>query len=119
MFANMTWLLVGSSAKEFFTLEEAWRSVLRISLGEAENFYPQILAAQPTVGPVVIVLYQVLGIVLLLNVVIAIILEVWLNLLRFLRKEGWRGGTGEMIINKYESVVVLKRCKMTEKSSWR
>lgn len=76
VFSSLTWLLVGSSTLEFSTLENAWKSVVRISLGESENFYPQILAAQPTVGPVVVVLYQVLGIVLLLNVVIAILLEV-------------------------------------------
>lgn len=76
MFANLTWLLVGSSSAEFFTLEEAWRSVIRVTLGEAENFFPQILEAQPTVGPVIVVLYQVLGVVLLLNVVIAMLLEV-------------------------------------------
>lgn len=76
VFSSLTWLLVGSSTQEFSTLEEAWKSVTRISLGESENFYPQILAAQPSVGPVVVVLYQVLGIVLLLNVVIAILLEV-------------------------------------------
>lgn len=76
VFSSLTWLLVGSSTQEFSTLEDAWKSVTRISLGESENFYPQILAAQPTVGPVVVVLYQVLGIVLLLNVVIAILLEV-------------------------------------------
>ncbi|CAN0552228.1 unnamed protein product, partial [Ectocarpus sp. 12 AP-2014] len=80
-FSALAWLLVGSSTKEFSTLGDAWRSVIRISLGESENFYPQILDAQPTVGPVVVVLYQVLGVVLLLNVVIAILLEVgWLVL---------------------------------------
>lgn len=72
----LAWLLVGSSIEEFSTLQRAWQSVTRISLGESENFYPQILEAQPTLGPVVVVLYQVLGIVLLLNVVIAILLEV-------------------------------------------
>ncbi|CAM9848372.1 unnamed protein product, partial [Ectocarpus sp. 13 AM-2016] len=76
-FSALAWLLVGSSTKEFSTLEDAWRSVIRISLGESENFYPQILDAQPTVGPVVVVLYQVLGVVLLLNVVIAILLEAY------------------------------------------
>lgn len=76
VFTNLTWLLVGSSAIQFSTLEEAWRSVVRVSLGEYENFYPQILDAQPIVGPVIVVLYQVLGIVLLLNVVIAVLLEV-------------------------------------------
>eukprot|EP00904_Undaria_pinnatifida_P010525 jgi/Undpi1/6602/HiC_scaffold_20.g09081.m1 len=75
VFTNLTWLLVGSSAIQFSTLEEAWRSVVRVSLGEYENFYPQILDAQPIVGPVIVVLYQVLGIVLLLNVVIAVLLE--------------------------------------------
>lgn len=76
VFAPLTWLLVGSSTLEFSTLEKAWQSVTRISLGESENFYPQILEAQPTVGPVVVVLYQVLGVVLLLNVVIAVLLQV-------------------------------------------
>ena len=76
VFANLTWLLVGSSTVEFSTLGEAWRSVVRVTLGESENFYPQILEAQPTVGPVIVVLYQVLGVVLLLNVVIAVLLEV-------------------------------------------
>ena len=76
MFSNLTWLLVGSSTPEFSSLDEAWRSVIRVTLGESENFYPQILAAQPTVGPVIVVLYQVLGVVLLLNVVIAVLLEV-------------------------------------------
>lgn len=50
--------------------------MLRTSLGEAENFYPEILGAVPDIGPVVVILYQVLGIVLLLNVLIAIFLEV-------------------------------------------
>lgn len=50
--------------------------MLRISLGESEKIFPQIIEAQPTVGPLVVVLYQVLGVVLLFNVVIAIILEV-------------------------------------------
>lgn len=76
VFSALTWLLVGSSTEEFSSLDRAWASVTRVSLGEGENFYPQILAAQPTVGPVVVVIYQVLGIVLLLNVVIAILLEV-------------------------------------------
>ncbi len=76
VFAALTWLLVGSSTFEFSDLDRAWQSVVRIFLGESENFYPQILEAQPTVGPVVVVLYQVLGVVLLLNVVIAILLEV-------------------------------------------
>lgn len=84
VFSSLTWLLVGSSTVEFSTLESAWKSVTRISLGESENFYPQILAAQPTVGPVVVVLYQVLGIVLLLNVVIAILLEVRQSMLLLL-----------------------------------
>lgn len=76
VFTNLTWLLVGSSSKEFYTLEEAWKSIVRVSLGESENFYPQILTAKPDVGPVVVVLYQVLAVILLLNVVIAILLEV-------------------------------------------
>lgn len=76
VFTNLTWLMVGSSAIEFSSLDEAWQSVIRVSLGESENFYPQILAAQPTFGPIVIVFYQVLGLVLLLNVVIAVLLEV-------------------------------------------
>ena len=76
VFTNLTWLLVGSSSTQFSTAGEAWRSVIRVSLGEYENFYPQILAAQPTVGPVIVVLYQVLGVVLLLHVVIAVLLEV-------------------------------------------
>ena len=77
VFSNLTWLLVGSTAVEFSTFEEAWKSIIRVSLGESENFYPQILAAQPQFGPVVVVLYQVLAIILLLNVVIAVLLEVW------------------------------------------
>lgn len=85
VFSALTWLLVGSSTQEFSTLLDAFRSVTRISLGESENFYPQILAAQPSVGPVVVVLYQVLGIVLLLNVVIAILLEVGRSVLLW----GW------------------------------
>lgn len=76
VFVQLLWLLTGSSAVEFSTLEGAWQSIIRISLGESENFYPQILEAQPSTGPIVVVLYQVLVIVLLLNVVIAIILEV-------------------------------------------
>ncbi|CAN0453570.1 unnamed protein product, partial [Hapterophycus canaliculatus] len=59
VFSALTWLLVGSSTEEFSTLDKAWASVTRVSLGEGENFYPQILAAQPTVGPVVVVIYQV------------------------------------------------------------
>ncbi|CAM9245358.1 unnamed protein product, partial [Laminaria digitata] len=77
VFTNLTWLLVGSHSEEFSTPGEAWRSVTRVSLGEYENFYPQILEAQPTVGPVIVVVYQVLGVVLLLNVVIAVLLEAY------------------------------------------
>lgn len=76
MFANLTYLLAGSGCEHFSTLGEAWRSAIRVSLGEYNNFYPQILAAQPTVGPVIVVLYQVLAVILLLNVVIAILVEV-------------------------------------------
>lgn len=76
MFTNLTWLLVGSRSEEFFTPGEAWRSITRISLGECGIFYPQILEAQPTVGPVIVVVLQVLQMVLLLNVVIAVLLEV-------------------------------------------
>lgn len=76
VFTNLTHLLAGSSCKDFSTLEEAWRSAIRVSLGEYNNFYPQILAVQPTVGPVIVVFYQVLAVILLLNVVIAILVEV-------------------------------------------
>ncbi|CAM9198098.1 unnamed protein product, partial [Laminaria digitata] len=76
VFMNLTWLLVGSRSEAFTTTAETWRSVIRIALGEYENFYPQIMEAQPTVGPVVVVVYQVLEVVLLLNVVIAVLLEV-------------------------------------------
>ncbi|CAB1099209.1 unnamed protein product [Ectocarpus sp. CCAP 1310/34] len=44
-FAALTFLLVGSSTKEISTLEDAWRSVIRISPGESDNLYPQILDA--------------------------------------------------------------------------
>lgn len=76
VFSIILWLLAGTTAGEFSTMEGAFCSIIRISLGESENFYPQILEAQSAVGSAVIVLYQVLGVVLLLTVVIAIILEV-------------------------------------------
>ena len=76
MFVHVNWLIVGKVSADFTTRESAWRSMLRTSLGEAENFYPEILESIPDIGPVVVVLYQVLGIVLLLNVLIAIFLEV-------------------------------------------
>ena len=76
MFANLTWFLVGSRLRDFSTAGEAWRSVIRVLLGEYETFYQQIMEAQPTVGPLIVVAYQVLGVVLLLNVVIAVLLEV-------------------------------------------
>ena len=77
VFTNLTWLLVGSRSEDFSTPGGAWRSVIRVSLGEYESFYPQILGAQPAVGPVIVVVYQVLAVVLLLNVVIAVLVEVW------------------------------------------
>lgn len=119
MFSALTWLLVGSSTEEFSSLDRAWASVTRISLGEGENFYPQILAAQPTVGPVVVVIYQVLGIVLLLNVVIAILLEVGLIAsvgtskidtdLRGLRgrRSGASGGRLSAVVRSWGAAVAL------------
>lgn len=73
---DLTWLLIGKGSDEFDSLMDALRSMMRISLGESENFYPQMLEVQPEVGPVVITLFHVLVVVLLLNVVVAIILEV-------------------------------------------
>ncbi|CAM9200045.1 unnamed protein product [Ascophyllum nodosum] len=111
VFSNLTWLLVGSTAVEFSTFEEAWKSIIRVSLGESENFYPQILAAQPQFGPVVVVLYQVLAIILLLNVVIAVLLEAY---------RGVRGGMkGEDTI--FQSLVAflgLSWCSFQARMRW-
>ncbi|CAM9584781.1 unnamed protein product [Ectocarpus sp. 4 AP-2014] len=110
-FAALTWLLVGSSTKEFSTLEDAWRSVTRISLGESENFYPQILDAQPTVGPVVVVLYQVLGVVLLLNVVIAILLEAYRGVVSGMRGE-------DTIFQSFIAFVGMSWCSLKTRIRW-
>ncbi|CAM9848987.1 unnamed protein product [Ectocarpus sp. 6 AP-2014] len=110
-FAALTWLLVGSSTKEFSTLVEAWGSVTRISLGESENFYPQILDAQPTVGPVVVVLYQVLGVVLLLNVVIAIFLEAYRGVVSGVRGE-------DTIFQSFIAFVGMSWCSLKTRIRW-
>ncbi|CAM9350133.1 unnamed protein product [Ectocarpus sp. 8 AP-2014] len=110
-FAALTWLLVGSSTKEFSTLEDAWQSVTRISLGESENFYPQILDAQPTVGPVVVVLYQVLGVVLLLNVVIAILLEAYRGVVSGMRGE-------DTILQSFMAFVGMSWCSSKTRIRW-
>eukprot|EP00752_Nemacystus_decipiens_P012801 g11336.t1 len=111
VFSCLTWLLVGSSTVEFSTLESAWQSVTRISLGESENFYPQILAAQPSVGPVVVVLYQVLGIVLLLNVVIAILLEAYRGVVRGMRGE-------DTIFQSFVAFVGMTLCSLRTRIRW-
>ncbi|CAN0206803.1 unnamed protein product, partial [Ectocarpus sp. 12 AP-2014] len=110
-FSTLTWLLVGSSTKEFSTLEDAWQSVTRISLGESENFYPQILDAQPTVGPVVVVLYQVLGVVLLLNVVIAILLEAYRGVVSGMRGE-------DTIFQSFIAFVGMSWCSLKTRIRW-
>ncbi|CAN0001978.1 unnamed protein product [Ectocarpus fasciculatus] len=110
-FAALTWLLVGSSTKEFSTLEDAWQSVTRISLGESENFYPQILEAQPTVGPVVVVLYQVLGVVLLLNVVIAILLEAYRGVVSGMHGE-------DTIFQSFVAFVGMSWCSLKTRIRW-
>lgn len=101
MFANLTWLLVGTRIEDFSTAKEAWQSVIRVFLGEYETFYQQIMEAQPTVGPVIVVAYQVLGVVLLLNVVIAVLLEVCYSVrycsLVWLAFEGRSFGSGGII----------------------
>lgn len=76
MFTNLTWFFVGPRSEDFSTPRGAWQSVIRVTLGEYETFYSQITEAQPTVGPIIVLVYQVLGVVLLLNVVIAVLLEV-------------------------------------------
>ncbi|CAM9624346.1 unnamed protein product, partial [Ectocarpus sp. 12 AP-2014] len=110
-FSALMWLLVGSSTKEFSTLEDAWQSVTRISLGESENFYPQILDAQPTVGPVVVVLYQVLGVVLLLNVVIAILLEAYRGVVSGMRGE-------DTIFQSFIAFVGMSWCSLKTRIRW-
>lgn len=76
VFVEVTWLIIGKGYGDFTKLGSAWRSMLRISLGEGENFYPNIKEAQPRVGAVLIIVYQMLGVVVLLNMIVAIILEV-------------------------------------------
>ncbi|CAM9826595.1 unnamed protein product, partial [Sphacelaria rigidula] len=87
VFVHVNWLIVGKVSADFTTNQSAWRSMLRTSLGEAENFYPEILGAVPDIGPVVVILYQVLGIVLLLNVLIAIFLEAYRGVIAGMRDE--------------------------------
>lgn len=76
VFVEVTWLIIGTGLGDFTLFSSAWQSMLRISLGEGENFYPQIKETQPEVGAVLIITYQVLGVVVLLSMVVAIILEV-------------------------------------------
>lgn len=87
VFVDLTWLLIGKGSDEFDSLMDALRSMMRISLGESENFYPQMLEVQPEVGPVVITLFHVLVVVLLLNVVVAIILEAYRGVAAGMRDE--------------------------------
>ncbi|CAM9204720.1 unnamed protein product, partial [Sphacelaria rigidula] len=87
VFVEVTWLIIGTGLGDFTLFSSAWQSMLRISLGEGENFYPQIKETQPEVGAVLIITYQVLGVVVLLSMVVAIILEAYRGVVVGMRYE--------------------------------
>ncbi|CAM9735015.1 unnamed protein product [Sphacelaria rigidula] len=87
VFVEVTWLLVGKGSAHFTRLGDALESMIRVSLGEGESFYPEILEVQPELGVVLVVFYQVLGVVLLLNVVVAILLEAYRGVVVGMRDE--------------------------------
>ncbi|CAN0048982.1 unnamed protein product, partial [Hapterophycus canaliculatus] len=66
---------------------------------------------QPTVGPVVVVIYQVLGIVLLLNVVIAILLEAYKGVVGGMRGE-------DTILQSLVAFIAMSLCSLRIRVRW-
>ncbi|CAN0281687.1 unnamed protein product, partial [Hapterophycus canaliculatus] len=75
VYTNLAWVIFGPSSSLFETWSASFVTMTRIALGEFDDMYPRMVAINETAGFIIIVTYQTLQGILLLNIVISILLD--------------------------------------------
>jgi hypothetical protein len=74
LFASITSVVLGTAIDDFSTWRASFVRLWRLAMGEVENFYDVILAANSTLGLMLVVIFHLLVVLLLFNVLISIMI---------------------------------------------
>ncbi|CAM9929852.1 unnamed protein product [Ectocarpus fasciculatus] len=75
VYSNLVWVIFGPSSLLFATWTTSFVTMTRIALGEFDNIYPLMVDIDGAAAFMIIVSYQTLQVILLLNIVISILLD--------------------------------------------
>ncbi|CAM9340593.1 unnamed protein product, partial [Ectocarpus sp. 4 AP-2014] len=75
VYSNLVWVIFGPSSLLFATWAMSFVTMTRIALGEFDNIYPLMVDIDGAAAFMIIVTYQTLQCILLLNIVISILLD--------------------------------------------
>ncbi|CBJ48824.1 Transient Receptor Potential Channel Fragment [Ectocarpus siliculosus] len=75
VYSNLVWVIFGPSSLLFATWTKSFVTMTRIALGEFDNIYPLMVEIDGAAAFMIIVTYQTLQCILLLNIVISILLD--------------------------------------------